>query len=202
MFDLSQNVRTGHGRRRAGGTMSDLLPLLRPVRVRPLPLCGAVRAAAGGRSCQAPAGSCICRELGPREPCWGPGQGHGVSFPTPAAAAVHGFWLLSRHDCAVTATRPSGSRSRGRTTRLITGTAAYGVELYPSWRLRSGCQLPVPGDDVVVGGDGASTVLQLTGAWRFSNKLMPSARPSVVGVHGRLAVAACRHAARLCKKKL
>jgi hypothetical protein len=46
--------------------------------------------------------------------------------------------------------------------------------------------LPVPGDDVEVGGDGAGTVLQLTGAWRFSNKLMPSARPSVVGVHGRL----------------
>jgi hypothetical protein len=42
------------------------------------------------------------------------GQGHGVSSPTPAAAAVHGFWLLSRHDWAVTPrSGPRGAGLRG-----------------------------------------------------------------------------------------
>ena len=90
--------------------MSDLLPLLHPT--RPLPLWRCPRC--GGRVQQPGASRLVPlpRELGSRGAGAGArvlrmlGQGHGVSFPTPAAAAVHGFWLLSPHDWAVTPIRP------------------------------------------------------------------------------------------------
>jgi hypothetical protein len=165
--------------------MSDLLPLLHSApTVVALSALRRARAAARRQQARAfaegaGAGARVLRMLG---------QGHGVSFPTPAAAAVHGFWLLSRHDWAVTPTRPS----RGGTTRMITGAAAYGVELYCTQlggRVRTVSQLPVT--------TSSSAVMETSSLEVFKQTHV---RGTLVGVHtGGFAVAGMRRGSRQCK---
>ena len=172
--------------------LEHFLPLLRPAptAVR----CGRARAA-GRRQ-----GSCLRRELGSSSGCAGRGgrvlrllgQGHGVSFPAPAVAAVHRSCLAVFYRGMI---GPRSGPRGGGTTRPRT---AWSCTQLGGLVLLAGLPRQLPGDDEVEpGADGDQCLAAAQWMDVFRGFYHPGARgrrrSKLKRDHGRRL---CRHAAQ------